>query len=70
MASNTRKSPEVVHPLDGDDSIIWSTDVKVSRSEIARFSKIDAEICPNFFEDMSRAIQIMRRLLLETPIDS
>ena len=63
------KVPEVVHPLEGDDSIIWSTDVTVSQSEIARFSKKDAETYPRFFADMSRTIQIMRRLLLETPID-
>ena len=63
------KMKEVVHPLEDDGCIIFSTDAAATRSEIARFSKKDAENYPKFFEDISRTIVVLRKLLLETPVD-
>jgi len=63
------KMNEVVHPLEGDDSIIFSTDMATTQAEIARFSTRDAAIYPKFFADITRSIGILRRLLLETPVD-
>lgn len=63
------KIPEVLHPLEGDDSIIFSTDLATTQSEIARFSKADAEAYPRFFEDITNTIGTLRQLLLETPVD-
>ena len=60
---------EVVHPLEGDDCIVFSTDAATTQSEIARYSRRDAENYTKFFEDISRTIIALRRLLLETPVD-
>jgi len=63
------KMSEVVHPLEGQDSIIFSTDMATTQAEIARFSKKDAEVYPKFFTDITGTIAILRQLLLETPVD-
>ncbi len=63
------KMGEVLHPLEGDDSIIFSTDMATTQAEIARFSTKDAEAYPRFFNDITQTISVLRRLLLETPID-
>ena len=60
---------EVVHPLEDDDCIVFSTDVKVTQEQISRFSRKDAENYPRFFDDLSRTIVRLRQLLLETLVD-
>ena len=63
------KVPDVVYPLYDDDCITFTSDQKRNLEQIARFSKRDAEAYPEFFASMSETIQIMRELLLQTPID-
>jgi len=63
------KVPDVVYPLYGDDCITFTSDQKRNLEQIARFSKRDAEAYPHFFAAMTEAIQIMRELLLQTPVD-
>ena len=63
------KMGEVLHPLEGDDAIIFSTAIATTQAEIARFSAKDAEAYPTFFADISKTIAVLRELLLETPID-
>ncbi|MEM1261668.1 MAG: NAD(P)/FAD-dependent oxidoreductase [Pseudomonadota bacterium] len=63
------KIPEVLHPLEGDDSIVFSTDLATTQAEIARYSRKDAEAYPTFFADITKTITILRQLLLETPVD-
>ncbi len=63
------KMGEVIHPLEGDDCIVFSTDTATTQAEIARYSAKDAERYPEFLADISRTIAILRRLLLETPVD-
>ena len=58
----------VVHPLH-DDCIVFSTDTQVTQEQIARFSKKDARAYPQFFDDMKKTISVLRKVLLETPID-
>ncbi|MEM7303556.1 MAG: NAD(P)/FAD-dependent oxidoreductase [Pseudomonadota bacterium] len=60
---------EVLHPLEGDDSIVFSTKLATTQAEIARFSKKDAETYPKFFDDITKTIAVLRQLLLETPVD-
>ena len=59
----------VIYPLYDNDCIVFSKDPKKNREQIARFSKKDAEVYPQFFEYLSGAIDLLRRLQLETPID-
>ena len=63
------KIGEVWHPLEGDDGIIFSTNTAITQEQIKRFSTKDAETYPRFLEEMGGTIAILRRLLLETPID-
>ena len=63
------KVPDVVYPLYDDDCITFTSDPERNLKQIARFSKRDAEVYPDFFAAMTEAIQIMRELLLQTPID-
>ncbi len=63
------KIKEVIHPLHDGDYIVFSSDTAVTQQQIARFSKKDAAAYPDFFSDMTTTIEVMRRLLLETPID-
>ncbi len=63
------KMREVLHPLEGDDAIIFSTDMATTQAEIARFSPKDAEAYPQFFADITKTIGVLRQLLLETPVD-
>ncbi len=63
------KMGEVLHPLEEDDAIIFSTDLATTQAEISRFSAKDAEAYPKFFADISKTIVVLRQLLLETPVD-
>jgi phytoene dehydrogenase-like protein len=59
----------LICPLYDNDCIVLTEDPKKNREQIARFSKKDADVYPQFFEYMSGAIDLLRRLQLETPID-
>ena len=63
------KIGEVLHPLEGDDGIVFSTKTEVTQEQIKRFSTKDAETYPKFLEGMGATIAILRRMLLETPVD-
>jgi len=56
-------------PLYGDDYIIFSDDVKKTQAQFARFSKHDAEIYPAFDRYLTESANIVRKMLLETPVD-
>lgn len=60
---------EVITPLDDGDYIVFTHDKQKNLEQIARFSKKDAEAWPAFFDYMQGAIQVVRDLLLETPVD-
>jgi phytoene dehydrogenase-like protein len=59
----------VICPLYGNDCIVFTNDPLKNQQQIARFSRRDAEVYPQFFEDLSGAIKLLRRLQLETPFD-
>ena len=61
--------PDVIYPLYDDDCIVFTKDPKKNREQIARFSKKDAEVYPQFFEYLSGSINLLRQLQLETPFD-
>jgi phytoene dehydrogenase-like protein len=61
--------PDVIYPLYDDDCIVFNKDPKKNREQIARFSKKDAEVYPQFFEYLSGSINLLRQLQLETPFD-
>ena len=61
--------PDVMYPLYDDDCIVFTKDPKKNREQIARFSKKDAEVYPQFFEYLSGSINLLRQLQLETPFD-
>ncbi|HMK85437.1 MAG TPA: NAD(P)/FAD-dependent oxidoreductase [Steroidobacteraceae bacterium] len=56
-------------PLPGKNYIVFSDDVAKTQRSFARFSKKDAAIYPEFDRYLRESVQIMRRLLLETPPD-
>lgn len=56
-------------PLPGDDFILFSDDVAKTQRHFARFSKNDAAVYPEFDRYLRESVDIMRRLLLETPPD-
>ncbi|MBV8782659.1 MAG: NAD(P)/FAD-dependent oxidoreductase, partial [Gammaproteobacteria bacterium] len=56
-------------PLGGDEAIVFSDDPRKTQAEFARFSRHDAEIYPQFAQFLEESAQIVRRLLLETPVD-
>src|SRR5579863_6001882 len=56
-------------PLGGDEYIIFSDDLAKTQAELARFSRRDAEIYPEFSRHLDEAARLVRGLLFETPID-
>jgi phytoene dehydrogenase-like protein len=56
-------------PLYGNDYIIFSDDMKKTQAELARFSRHDADIYPQFDAYLQEAAAIVRKLLFETPVD-
>lgn len=61
----------VLNPTEsGDDAIVFSRlRPQQTIDQIARFSKKDAENYPKFFASLTNAVELLRRLQLETPID-
>jgi phytoene dehydrogenase-like protein len=56
-------------PLPGNDYIVFSDDIGKTQQHFARFSRKDAAVYPAFDEYLRDSVQIMRRLLHETPPD-
>ena len=61
--------PDVISPTFDNDCIVFTKDTVKNQQQIARFSKKDAEAYPKFFEYLTGAIDLLRRLQLETPFD-
>ena len=56
-------------PLGRDDYLIFSGDVARTAQQFGRFSKRDGEVYPQFDAWLFEAADIVRRLLLDTPVD-
>ena len=56
-------------PIGTDDHIVFSGDVRKTAAQFARFSRHDGEIYPEFDAWLNEAANIVRRLLLDTPVD-
>jgi phytoene dehydrogenase-like protein len=56
-------------PIGTDDSIVFSGDVRKTAAQFARFSRRDGDIYPRFDAWLNEAADIVRRLLLDTPVD-
>ncbi len=56
-------------PIGKDDYFISSGDVTKTAEQFSRFSKHDGEIYPQFDAWLNEAADIVRRLLLDTPVD-
>ena len=60
---------DVFCTIGADDYIIFSDDVLKTQQQFSRFSKKDGAIYPEFDAYINESATIVRRLLLETPID-
>jgi phytoene dehydrogenase-like protein len=56
-------------PIGTDDFIVFSGDVRKTAAQFARFSRRDGEIYPQFDAWLNEAADIVRQLLLDTPVD-
>lgn len=56
-------------PIGTDDYIVFSGDVRKTAAQFARFSKHDGDIYPQFDAWLNEAANVVRRLLLDTPVD-
>jgi phytoene dehydrogenase-like protein len=56
-------------PIGSDDYIVFSGDVRKTAAQFARFSKHDGDIYPLFDVWLNEAADIVRKLLLDTPVD-
>src|SRR6188508_3785775 len=56
-------------PIGKDDHIIFSGDVRRTAAEFARFSRHDGAVYPEFDAWLNEAAAIVRKLLLDTPVD-
>jgi phytoene dehydrogenase-like protein len=56
-------------PQPDGDAIIFSDDMAKTQRSFARFSKKDAEIYPEFDRYITEAANVVRKMLLETPVD-
>ena len=56
-------------PLWNDDQLVFSSDVKTTQANFARFSKKDAEAYPAFDAYLQESLKVVRPLLFQTPVD-
>ena len=56
-------------PVGKDDCIVFSGDVAKTAREFSRFSKHDGAIYPEFDAYLNQAADVVRKLLLDTPVD-
>ena len=60
---------DMFSPLDGDDYIVHSDDIKRTQASFARFNQRDAAIYPEFNAYLYEAAAVIRKPLFETPPD-
>ncbi len=56
-------------PLPDGRHIIFSDNIQRTQSSFARFSRKDADIYPEFDRYLGEAVKVIRKLILETPVD-
>lgn len=56
-------------PLEDGNHIVFSDDMARTQTNFARFSRKDAEIYPEFDRYLGEAVRVIRKLILETPVD-
>ncbi len=56
-------------PVGKDDYIVFSGDVRRTAEQFGRFSKRDGAIYPEFDRYLNEAANVVRKLLLDTPVD-
>jgi phytoene dehydrogenase-like protein len=56
-------------PLEDGGHIVFSDDMARTQASFARFSRRDAEIYPEFDRQLGEAVRVIRRLILDTPVD-
>ena len=56
-------------PIGTDNHIVFSSDVHKTAEQFARFSKHDGDIYPQFDVWLNEAADVVRKLLLDTPVD-
>ena len=56
-------------PLEDGDGIVFSDDMRRTQASFARFSRRDAEAYPEFDRHLGEAVRVVRRLILDTPVD-
>jgi phytoene dehydrogenase-like protein len=56
-------------PLENGDGIVFADDIKRTQASFARFSRRDAEIYPEFDRYLGEAVRVIRKLILDTPVD-
>jgi len=56
-------------PIGADDYIVFSGDVKKTAEQFARFSRRDGAVYAEFDAWLNDAANVVRRLLLDTPVD-
>ncbi|SEE77889.1 Phytoene dehydrogenase-related protein [Rhizobiales bacterium GAS191] len=60
---------DMFSPLPGGDYMVFSDSIAKTQAHFARFSKKDAEAYPLFDRYLMESVEIVRKLLLETPPD-
>jgi phytoene dehydrogenase-like protein len=60
---------EMFGPLAGGDHILFSDAIAKTQASFARFSRRDADIYPEFDRYLGEAVKIIRKLILDTPVD-
>lgn len=60
---------DMVSPLENDDYILFSEDVRKTQASFAKFNESDAAIYPEFDRYLMESAAIVRKLLWETPVD-
>jgi phytoene dehydrogenase-like protein len=56
-------------PIGADDYIVYSDDSRKTQAQFARFSRHDADIYPQFLQQLEQSAALVRQLLFETPVD-
>ena len=56
-------------PLYDGDHLVFSSDLKTTQANFARFSRKDAEAYPTFDAYLQESLKIVRPLLFQTPVD-
>ena len=60
---------DMFSPLEDDDYVVFSDDVKKTQQQFARLNAHDAEIYPEFNRYLNEAADVVRKLLFDVPPD-